>query len=206
MNTPPSQPTQQTPQSTTTVETVEWFDSLPDPATKPPKKNHTLVIVIGALSAVTIIMTVVALVIGGQSARCLTTNDLKSLLSVEELDAVSAPTLSFFSYPLEFLPATTTYNDSAMDETGSMFIERIRNWYSNRSDASIVITLSADYFAETEKQLAEQRISRVKADLVAAGIAAENIVTKQPFLNDPENDAELASTVTLAITSDVTCK
>lgn len=200
---PPQTETAPTATPSTTVETVEWFDSLPTPEQKPKKKHVRMIIILIAATLIT----------GGaglwfalsQTKQCLTTNDLKTLTGISDIDPVTSPNIYFFSYPVEFQAGSTSYN-IVSEPTGPQLVSKLSDFYKSHLHSSMIFTLTSDYFLENDKTLAEQRLTTLKGDLTNAGIPADAIRISDPVQNDPENDTEQATTASIAITSDASCR
>lgn len=187
--------------------TNDWFNSLPTPITEPPKKKPlkpkliilavSLLILAGSVAA--------ALIVNIQRPQCLTTNDLKELLGLTDVDNVSSASDFFFNYQVQFKSNSTIYATSA-DSTGSEIIKHIGTFYTKHPDKSITFTLTSDYFDDSGATLAKQRIKAIRTDLINSGIASDHITSEEPVQNDPEDKTEEATTVSIAITSVAACK
>ncbi len=172
---------------------------------EPPKKKPFKLIALVVALAHLVVSIAAALFVASQGPRCLTTADLQELLGRTDVDAISSSSDFFFNYQVEFTPSSTSYNTDA-ETTGVEIVKQISTFYENHPNKSIILTLTSEYFNDSDTSLAKQRIEIIRADLLTAGISSEHIIVKEPTTNDPENDAEMATTVNIAITSTATCK
>lgn len=192
--------------TSTTVETVQWFEALPGqtPPVEPKKKPIKLFILAGAL--VVLFGAAGAFFFVTQQAKaCLTTDDLRELIGNNEVDEIVTPSDYFFTYQVDFQPGLASYDPDA-ETAGTDIIAHIAAFYTAHAEKSIVITLSGLYLSSNEESLTKERLSLVQSALTSAGIPANQIVTNNPTYYEPENASEQATSVTIAITSDASCQ
>lgn len=185
--------------------TNDWFNSLPTPATEPPKKKPLKLIVLAVLLLILAGSVAAALIVNTKRPQCLTTDDLKELLGRTDVDTVSSASDFFFNYQVEFEANSTAYATDT-ESTGPEIIQQVSAFYTKHPDKSITFTLASDYFDDSGATLAKQRIDTIRTDLSGSGISSNHIASKEPAKNDRENKAEEATTASIAITSISTCK
>lgn len=191
----------------------EWFNAAATPAPQAPKPSiHTSkrIIIIAATAAVIIASVgVIAFLLSANSSSCLTSTDYKDLTGVS-LASAPSPTDSFYTEYVLFNDGTSKYDDSSDDGAhGGGLINKIASFYKDHPKKSIIITVSASYFAAAGESLANERVTAVQSSLVAAGIPSGAIVVQGASLIEPEDAIEGDESngeTTIAITSDPTCR
>jgi hypothetical protein len=170
-------------------------------------RNHKLLIIVGVLFIITFSIIVVALSAHKNSTpkatigSCLQRSDYKNLtgktptnLDLEE---------GFYSYTVEFSGATVSYlTDIAPSPQDT--IKNIGRFYQSSKGKSVEVSLTSINATTTIKALALQRLQKIKADLVTAGVSEQAIASQEPILSNTEPNTN--DIVTIAVTSTEGCQ
>lgn len=185
--------------------TNDWFNSLPNPVPQPPKKKPLKLIALVTLLFILAGSIAVAFIVNTKHPQCLTTDDLKDLLGRTDIDTVSSASDFFFNYQVEFEANSTAYATDT-ESTGPGIIQHVSAFYARHPGKSITFTLTSGYFDDSDAALAKQRIDTLRTDLIGSGISPDHITSEEPVKNEWEDEAEEATTASIAITSLSTCK
>lgn len=201
-NQPPPPPN---PSPTPANQTAEWFDSLPEttPPGAPKQSSTKLFIIIG--SAMVIILLGGLVIFLGISQNCLTTSDLRELSGNSEIENAASASDNSLAYFIYFQSDSSLY-DLTSDDTGPTVVKRIADFYKNHPNSPLRLTISSTFFTSDEQSLIMQRISKIKSDLLTAGIPESKITIADPEELDQEDDSQKTTTATITITSASTCK
>lgn len=195
----------------------EWFGTSSDPSTqltprKPRKPHLKMWFIFGVIALVAIACVSIALFIiqSNRTTTCLDGADYTTLTGQEAASDLS-PTDSFYSDYIAFQDTSTNLdNDSDYGQHGDKLIEKIAKFYKEHSSKSIIITIGANYFTTDSEDLANQRINKVGAKLIDAGVPAEGVISSgDANYIEPEDSSAIdnnSSETTITITSEGACE
>ena len=186
----------------------EWFrDAAPNP--EPPRKNRLPKMAVVVLGGVLLLGACVAIGVLAFTPKstCFDLADYKELTGATLSDSLS-PTDNFYADYMEFKDATVSYdNSSDGGQHGDALLQKIADFYKAHPSKPMIITVSGVYFAPTDEALTNQRISAIESSLLKAGIPSSVIaVTGATYIAPEDEGGGGGSEVTLAITSDPSCK
>jgi len=145
----------------------------------PPSRSHRKRFIV-----VAVVITLVALSAGiayailTSNPKCFSGDDYKALTSKDPDDQASFEG-TLYTAPLTFAMNTTTYSN-ATAASDQAIVQRIGAFYKAHADRKPSITLSGSYEKVTGVDLVAQRYTKVKNDLIAAGVTASAIKTATP--------------------------
>lgn len=209
---PQDYPPQQQP---TDQSTKAWFDNINAPIASPPpvspkkKPRSKLLIISCAILVFALAIPAAYLYTQSTSAKmCLNAQNYKELLDIESESAIDAET-NFYTATVEFDSGSSEYNELTEKDTKKL-IESIGSLYKNHHEkTSIKLSISANYIYENATASATERIQKIKAALVTAGVDESTITTEKPILIPPESEYESTYDdlpARISITSEEGCK
>lgn len=184
-STPPLNPTPSSP------DTPEWFQSDLNAHPIAPTARHRprwRAILVTVLVCIVAVGGILAVAYSARQASCLTADDFVLLTGNDYYtDEEFVPAASSYTYSVEFAPASADYiADQA--RSGTSAIARIGHFHTEHPDKSILITISADYGGGETLDIANARIDKLVAALIAAGIQDDTIFTSVPAYLDSQDD------------------
>lgn len=164
------------------------------------------IIVAGVVGIV--LLTVASIVwLLNQGSTCLNDDDYKTLTGVDRTDPLSSQT-SFWTDIIYFMPKSVSYDNSSTVAAKSF--ASVGTFARTHANKSLVVAISGDYYSDSQLTLTQQRISAVRAGLIAAGVSANSIQLIEPnhisVDDDETNGNDINSPIAITITSATTCK
>lgn len=142
-----------------------------------------------------------------QGSACLNDDDYKTLTGLDRTDPLSSQT-SFWTDIIYFTPKSVSYDNSSTVATKSF--STIGTFARSHANKSLVVAISGDYYSDSQLALTQQRISAVRAGLIAAGVSAGSIQLIEPNYISADDDEtsgnDINSPIAITITSASTCK
>lgn len=195
-----------------------WFSNDPQPsiagarsAAPAPRPKRTHMWVIALVVIVILTAGAGALVYFMQTpTACLTPQDYTEISGGAQADSEGFdPKTDFFSASFMFQPDSSAYSTDDTDQRTND-IRRLAAFYKAHSDKPMLISLATIYRTEAGSQsvaIANQRLHRIRDDLVAAGIPSSIILSAATAYDVTEEDEspDLPDGVTLNLTSAATC-
>lgn len=204
---------------------TQYYSGQPSPSTAPdwfigdqivtpppsPQRGKKLLIILAILFGVGIVIAGIAvLAMNAQKPQCLTTKDYREFTGENTVDDIDA-TQNFFTYPVEFKPNSTSYDESEPPKIADV-LKAFGLFYKDHSAIPHTYTLTAPRAVKEEWSLAQDRMDILQAGLIAQGIPAENIIQTPlvvpniaPLDEDDEGSSIDLDTVTVRITSTQAC-
>lgn len=175
----------------------------------PPKQRHSrhkALLVTGVMSLLFAAVAAATWILN-REPTCLNDDDYRVLTGTSRTDPLSSQT-SFWSDIIYFAPNSVSYDNSST--TATTVLTTVGAFARTHTDKSLIISVSGDYYEDSQLALTQQRIATVRAGLIAAGASASSVQLVEPTYismdDDETNGNDINSPVTITITSVSTCK
>lgn len=210
---PRDNPPPQTP-SNVDPSTKTWFENLDAPNLPPfpsdplpPRRSKwkLVVIVIAGTLLAAGLLAYMAFARAEPAAvgKCLNNSSYEDFLGIKTDDRIDSQ-VNFYTRSVDFLPGETTYSD----ETNiNDFLKKVGVFYQNhQTESSITISITSDYLESHSDEVAKQRITKLKQELIDYGVAEAAISTDQPEAITSEDPEARDIAPIVSITSRSTCQ
>lgn len=213
------QPNQyESPAPTTAMPVDEWFTQSgpPDaPLPNSPNRRKAIIGIIGVLLLATgLIVFFATRSSSPQSISCLTQTDYTDLVALitsvnddgTSLDDV-APHQLLYTHNVAFVGGRTLIDDDTSPGTTTL-LKGLDDYAKNKqSTAPITIHIAANYTSITDMSLLQQRMAKIRNQLIESGFDSSYIVTEAPSFValDNETDFDGDDIVILSIAPAATC-
>lgn len=192
-----------------------WFNQQitpPPPEMKSNKGGRSRLILIAAVVTVTLLVGATIFLL--QKNNCFKPENYSGLMDI--IATTSGENVStddivanepLYYREIRFLETSMTEFDTTMIDDPTPFFQQLGKYYeANHSAAPFIIQLDAQYNTDDSPALAKQRLIKIKAALMQAGIDSSSISVKAP-IKAPTDELSLVSDnainglpVTLSIT------